>query len=271
MMLWGAKGYLQEKTAMPAFIITLGGMMAYRGMAYLIASQEIPLRGDNILLTFGTGTVPLWAGWLLVVFCLGWGAWRCVRAKGLQRQHWWMTAIPYLCVAGIIIFMQLPHAGVPVHARGIAWLSLCWLGTTALCHAIASETVFGRHCYATGGNREAARLSGIPVARVNVRVFIGMGLLVALASFMYLGQLGTAESGAGELAELDAIAACVLGGVSLMGGRGNITAVALGALFMQALTSGLQQCQVATGYQMLIKASVLVTVVALDHVVAKKQ
>jgi D-xylose transport system permease protein len=119
--------------------------------------------------------------------------------------------------------------------------------------------------YASGGNAEAALLCGVRVRRVNIMAFLIMGALTALASLMYLGQQGTAESAAGQLAELDAIAACVIGGVSLRGGRGSIPGAVLGALIMQALTSGLYQCNVESGYQFIIKAAVLVGVIALDH------
>jgi len=122
-----------------------------------------------------------------------------------------------------------------------------------------------------GGNREAARLSGVPVQRVNLIAFVIMGALTALASLMYLGQQGTAESSAGQLAELDAIAACVIGGISLQGGRGGISGAALGALIMQALTSGLYQCNVESGYQFMIKAAVLVVVVAVDHLLRRTE
>ncbi len=116
---------------------------------------------------------------------------------------------------------------------------------------------------------EAAALCGIHVKGVTVIAFLSMGVLASLASLMYLGQQGTAESSAGNLAELDAIAACVIGGVSLRGGKGSIIGAVLGTLIMQSLTSGLYQCNVESGYQMVIKAVVLIAVVAFDHVLRK--
>jgi D-xylose transport system permease protein len=270
MALWGAKGLLQVKTGMPAFIITLGGMMGYRGLAYLVARREIPVDPDNFISSLGTGYLNLGVGWVLLAVILAGGVWRAWRARLEARDAWYMTFAPALLLAAVIVFLQMEHEGVRTATRGIAYLTLLWGVAAFIMSHVAEHTVFGRHLYATGGNREAASLCGVHTARVTVMAFVSMGILTALASLMYVGQQGTAESSAGNMAELDAIAACVLGGVSLMGGRGSVSGAVLGALIMQSLTSGLYQCNVETGYQMLIKAAVLVVVVALDHAFRKQ-
>lgn len=269
-LLWGLKGLLQVRTGMPAFIITLSGMMGYRGLSYLIAVREIPIAYDGFISRIGTGYLPLNAGWaVLGLVALG-GIVRAVNARRNGVAGWRFTAVPALLAACAILFLQAKHPGVREETRGLAYLTCIWALAAAGMSYVANHTVFGRHVYATGGNIEAALLCGIRVKRVTILTFMTMGFLTALASIMYLGQQGTAESSAGQLAELDAIAACVLGGVSLMGGKGTILGAALGALIMQSLTAGLYQCNVETGYQMIIKASVLVSVVALDHGLRKK-
>jgi D-xylose transport system permease protein len=270
MALWGAKGLLQVKTGMPAFIITLGGMMGYRGLAYLVARREIPVDPDNFIARIGTGYLDLRLGWVLLGLVLAGGIWGTWRARKEARDAWYLSAAPAVLVAAVIVFLQMEHEGVRSATRGIAYLTLLWAGAAFVMSYLADHTVFGRHLYATGGNSEAASLCGIHTSRVTIMAFVSMGVLAALASLMYVGQQGTAESSAGNMAELDAIAACVLGGVSLMGGRGSVSGAVLGALIMQSLTSGLYQCNVETGYQMLIKAAVLVIVVALDHAFRKQ-
>lgn len=261
MLLWGAMGTLQTTTGMPAFIITLGGMMGFRGLAYLIVPREIPIDYEGMISTLGTGNLPRLFGWGLLSAILAVSVLQLLRVRRHPTRYGYLTVVPTLLIGGFVLFLQL--------YRGVAYLTLLWGGAALVMGYLAGNTVFGRHVYAVGGNAEAARLCGIRVGRVNIIAFVLMGALTALASIMYLGQQGTAESNAGILAELDAIAACVIGGVSLRGGKGTISGAVLGALIMQSLTAGLNQCGVQTGWQMLIKAGVLVIVVALDHILRR--
>ncbi len=263
--LWIGKGLLQVKTGMPAFIITLGGFMAYRGLALNIAAREIALPPENVMSRLGTGTFPLWFGWSVVTGLLALAVFRVVRNKGTKGGTAWGGMVALLLTAGLIVFLQLPHKHVLPQARGISILTGIWGLVVILTYYVTEHTVWGRHLYATGGNREAAYLCGIEVNRVTVVGFTILGGLTSIAAMMELGQQGTAVSGAGNLLELDVIAACVLGGVSLRGGKGTILGATLGALIMQVLGSGLYQCSVQTGTQMLIKALVLIVFAALNH------
>jgi D-xylose transport system permease protein len=265
MVLWGLKGLLQTKTGMPAFIITLGGMMGYRGLALLIAKRERPIPAGNLIDRIGTGYLSLTLGWLVLAIVVAFAIYALLSARKHRVPAWYMAWVPAGLMAAVILFLQLPHEGVLDSSRGIAYLTGLWAASALIMTYVSRNTVFGRHLYASGGNAEAAMLCGIRVNRINIVGFAIMGTLAALASLMYLGQQGTAESSAGQLAELDAIAACVIGGVSLQGGRGSISGAVLGALIMQSLTSGLYQCNVESGYQYIIKAVVLVGVIALDH------
>lgn len=264
-VLWMAKGILQVKTGMPAFIITLGGFMAYRGLALNIAAREIALPTENMLSRMGTGTFPLWVGWTVVFLLVG-GA--SIQGFQLIRQHrssGWGTLFTLLITAGIVVFLQVPHENVLPQARGLSILTGIWGVVVFISIYLTEQTVWGRHLYATGGNQEAAYLCGIDVRRVTIVGFAILGVLTAIAAMMELGQQGTAVSGAGNLLELDVIAACVLGGVSLRGGKGTILGATLGALIMQVLGSGLYQCNVQVGTQMVIKALVLILFAALNH------
>lgn len=269
MVLWGLKGVLQVSTGMPAFIITLGGMMGYHGLALLIAKRERPIPTGSIVDQIGTGYLPPHLGWLVFAVVAFLAVYSVYSARRHHAGTWYLAWIPCGLMAVTVLFLQIPHHGVLPSSRGIAYLTGLWAIAALVMHYLSQNTVFGRHMYATGGNKEAAELCGVRVKRINIIAFAIMGVLTALASLMYLGQQGTAESAAGQLAELDAIAACVIGGVSLQGGRGSISGAVLGTLIMQFLTSGLYQCNVESGYQFIIKAVVLVTVVALDHLLRK--
>jgi D-xylose transport system permease protein len=131
---------------------------------------------------------------------------------------------------------------------------------------VTNSTVFGRYLYAIGGNTEAARLSGINT-RLNVlKVFVLLGVLTGIAGVIFAARQGSASPGAGVLKELDAIAACVIGGASLMGGRGTIFGACLGALIMASLDNGMSLLNVRDFMQELIKGTILVAAVGLDMI-----
>jgi D-xylose transport system permease protein len=135
---------------------------------------------------------------------------------------------------------------------------------------ITRKTPFGRYLYAIGGNPEAAKYSGINL-RVHVLLaFAILGLLAAVAAVIYTARVGSAGPDAGTLLELDAIAACVIGGASLRGGRGTVLGACLGALFMVSLDNGMSLKNVPDFIQDIIKGGILVAAVGLD-VVGKRR
>ncbi|HYP52880.1 MAG TPA: hypothetical protein VEQ42_05035, partial [Pyrinomonadaceae bacterium] len=159
----------------------------------------------------------------------------------------------------VVAFIRVlnSYAGVPVPV--IILIVVALLGAF-----LTQNTTFGRYLYAIGGNPEAARLSGIDVRAHVWAVFCIMGALVGVASVIYTARVGSASPDAGNLLELDAIAACVIGGTSLMGGRGTVFGACLGALFMASLDNGMQLLNVQNYTQFIIKGAILVAAVGLD-------
>jgi len=135
---------------------------------------------------------------------------------------------------------------------------------------ITTQTVFGRHIYAFGGNKVAARLSGINTKRVLFLVYTNMGLLAALAGIIFAGRLNSATPKAGDGFELDAIAACFIGGASTTGGIGTIVGAIIGGLLMGVLNNGMQYMGLDPNWQLVIKGMVLLAAVAFD-VISKKR
>jgi putative multiple sugar transport system permease protein len=129
---------------------------------------------------------------------------------------------------------------------------------------ITSKTVLGRHIYAVGGNPEAAELSGISVKRITHVVFGSMGMLAALSGVLYAARLQSATTTAGNLFELDAIAATFVGGVSAAGGVGKVMGSLIGALVMTSLTSGMNLMGIDISYQYIVRATVLAAAVIFD-------
>ncbi len=130
---------------------------------------------------------------------------------------------------------------------------------------LLTRTVFGRRVYAVGGNEEATRLSGVHVGRVKLGVYVLMGALAALGGLLLAARLGAGDPKAGQLFELTAIAAVVVGGTSLAGGRGGVWGTVLGALIIGVLSNGLVLLDVSAFYQMVVKGMVILAAVALDR------
>ena len=161
------------------------------------------------------------------------------------------TGFPWL---GNGLFLDIP---VPIWLLAIA---------TVLAIGLANRTTFGRHVYAVGGNERAAALSGVRVRKVRARVYVISGGLAALAGIVIAAQLDSANASAGTGYELNAIAAAVLGGTSLMGGKGTVSGSVIGALVIAVLVDGLILLGVSDFWQMIITGFVIVAAVAIDQV-----
>ena len=156
----------------------------------------------------------------------------------------------------LTVVMNL-HRGLP--------LPLLILGAVAvLVHLVTHHTPMGRYLYAIGGNEDAAVLSGVPIARVITAAYLILGLIVALTGLMQTAYGGYTTTTVGKLMELDAIAACVIGGTSLKGGRGSVFGVLLGSLIMALLLNGMTLLAVSPALKLIARGSVLVLAVWMD-------
>lgn len=165
------------------------------------------------------------------------------------------------------IFMTFGYGtflGVPVPI----WIMLLFLLVT---HVILKYTALGRAVYAVGGNDEAARLSGIPVRRVQLFTYIYSGLAAALAAIVLTGRLNSAQPTAGVMFELDAIAAVVVGGTSLFGGRGGVFGTLVGALIIGVINNGMNLLNVPSFYQQIVKGGVILAALLIDRIVSTKR
>ena len=235
------QGYLVAYQRIPAFIVTLGGFLAYRGLMLAFTKGEtIPLP-NNWLKAIGNAYLSPTLGWGLMIAGLGISGYRFYRQRTARLQYGTENTSPRIFLlkivgtsALIVMFIAVmnAHKGVP--------FPVCILfGLAFVFHFIANHTRFGRYVYAVGGNAEAAYLSGVNVRRITLRVFATMGALMGIAGVVLTARVGSASPEAGRLLELDAIAACVIGGASLMGGRGSIFGAVLGAFVMESLNNGM--------------------------------
>ena len=256
------QGYLVAYQRIPAFIVTLGGFLAYRGLMLAFTKGETILLPDNWLKAIGNAYLSPTLGWSLMFVGLGVSGYRFYRQHryGTERVSWGTFLLRIVGTSVLIvvfIVVMNTHKGVP--------LPVCILfGLAYVFHFVAGRTRFGRYVYAVGGNAEAAYLSGVNVRAITLRVFATMGALMAVAGVVLTARVGSASPEAGRLLELDAIAACVIGGASLMGGRGSIFGAILGAFVMESLNNGMSMANMDASWQDIIKGVVLVAAVGFD-------
>ncbi|SHM20876.1 multiple monosaccharide ABC transporter permease [Cryptosporangium aurantiacum] len=267
------QGYWIAYFGIPAFIVTLGGMLAFRGAAQIALQNEqiapfpegFRALGSGFLPTFGTtGYEPLTmilgslAALALVVSAF---RQRLERRKyDLEDEPlWWFVAKQAFAVALILLVtVQLAsYDGTPIV---LVILGVLVVGYTA----VMSRSVFGRHIYAIGGNLAAAELSGVKAKRVTFWLFVNMGVISALAGLVFTAGLNLAGPSAGTNFELDAISAVFIGGAAVTGGIGTIPGAIIGGLIIGILNNGMSILGVGTEWQQLIKGLVLLAAVAFD-------
>ena len=276
LVLWMAMGALIVRERIPAFIITLGGLLIFKGAFWLvIGSHTIPVVAGgqsnlySLLTTFYFP--PLASGALIaavfaVLVVLNLRARRRRAALGFAVDDAEMAFLKlFLTAQGLLLFVLTVN-----QFRGIP-LPVVILGAVALViQVITRHTPFGRHLYAIGGNEEAAFVSGVPVQRTVIGAFTLLGGIVAVTGLMQTAYAGASTTTVGDSMELDAIAACVIGGTSLRGGRGTVLGVIFGALIMASLLNGMTLLAVAPELKFIVRGVVLTLAVWMDVKLAKR-
>ncbi|HXT61622.1 MAG TPA: hypothetical protein VN696_01165 [Pyrinomonadaceae bacterium] len=258
--------------SVPAFIVTLGGLQAWRGIILkLTKGATIPVELP-LFRSLGRDFINQRVGFALALIAIVLIILTNVR-RGRARQRHGLQAVslastvvrilvPSLAIVGFIFLMN-KAGGVPIPVIVLVVVALGGAFLTA-------NTTFGRYLYAIGGNPDAARLSGINLKRYILLAFCLMGALAGVASILHTARVGSASPDAGTLMELDAIASCVIGGTSLMGGRGTVFGAVLGALILASLDNGMSLLNVENWAQYVVKGGVLVAAVGVDMVGRRK-
>ena len=266
LLIGALQGALVAYVSIPAFIVTLGGLEAWRGVILkLTKGATIPVELP-FFRSLGRDLIDPRIGIVLAIAGIAAIVWSNIRRSRARQRHGLPARSAGAIVARIVgpslvivIFIVLMNkaGGVPI--------PVIFLLATALVGAfLTANTTFGRYLYAIGGNPEAARLSGINLRHHILAAFCLMGALAGLASLLHTARVGSASPDAGQLMELDAIASCVIGGASLMGGRGTIFGAVLGALILASLDNGMSLLNVESWAQYVVKGGVLVAAVGFD-------
>ncbi len=266
------------KLGVPAFVASLAGWLIYRGLLGLVtAGSGTIIISNKIYNAIGNGFIPdipdfgfldnvhkltILLGIIGVILYV-----RSALSSRRKKQAYNFEVMPMNIFIVQLVFISLLMLGltwVLASYNGLSWTFVIVLIVVGIYSFITTQTVLGRHIYATGGNPEAAQLSGINVSRITFIVFASMGMLSALSGILFSSRLQSATTTAGQLFEMDAIAAAYVGGVSAAGGVGSIFGSLIGALVMISLTSGMNLMGVDANVQYVVRGLVLVAAVIFD-------
>lgn len=268
------QGFWVAYVRVPSFIVTLAGMLLFRGLTMLVLKGQSVGPFPDAFRSLSSGFIPDWLGGsglhltsmlfgALLSAMLIWNEWR-KRQTDIRYQFevmpvgYFIIQMAVLAAAlNLFIFVLARYEGIPNIL--IILLILIFLYTF-----VTNRTVMGRHIYAMGGNEKAAMLSGVKTKRVSFWVFVNMGTLAALSGLIFAARLNAATPKAGVNFELDAIAACFIGGASMSGGVGTVIGAVIGGLVMGVMNNGMSILGVGIDWQQGIKGLVLLLAVAFD-------
>lgn len=266
------QGSIIAYIGVPAFIVTLGGMMMFRGGVLGVTGSKTVVPIEEPLRLMAQGYLPVKLGWLIALVVTGlivfsmFNSRRKKKAYGFELRPMWIDGL----IASLLSILFLGYTWIMNSYRGIQLPVLILAMVAFVVHYLATNTRFGRYVYALGGNKEATRLSGIDIKKNILLVHILVGVMCGFAGLILTGYVAAGTTGGGKDYELEAIAACVIGGVSLSGGAGTIIGTIVGALVMASLVNGMSVMNMPIFWQYIIKGVVLILAVSLDVSSKKK-
>jgi D-xylose transport system permease protein len=260
------QGYIIAYQGLPAFIVTLAGMWLFNGLILGVTEGKTIAAHQAVFSDIAQGYIPPVWGLVIFVVILAFLVWNVFSGRRGKQKYGFKLRPLYLDLLGagvpaVLVLAYIlsvnAYKGIPVPVLLLAAVAMVMV-------YVSNNTRFGRYAYAIGGNREAARLSGININSVIFRVFVLMGFLCGVGGIVLASYVGYGTIAAGTGYELDAIAACILGGTSTLGGVGTIPGALIGALIIASLSTGLQMMNVAPAWQFIVKAIILVLAVFAD-------
>jgi len=280
--LW--QGWWISYRGIPSFVTTLAGLLMFRGAAYLVTDGRTVAPMDKTYQILGggiDGSIGATWSWILAGVAIAWMLINTITVRrsclkyGFKVKPLWVQLLflsfGTALVCGFVLVMNAyykPRTEIP---RGIPVPVLIMICVVVGMSLLAKITRFGRYVFAIGGNPEAAELSGIAVKKITTFVFMVMGILCGVAAVITTARLNAGANSMGMLAELNVIAAAVIGGTSLAGGQGTIYGAILGAVIMQSLDSGMVLLGISSAMRQLVIGAVLIVAVWFDVVYNKNR
>jgi putative multiple sugar transport system permease protein len=268
------QGFWVAYVGIPAFIVTLAGMLLFRGLTFEVLENvslsPFPqsyqkVAGGFLNGLFGGNGYDVFTLVIAAVAVVGYAVSAYRSRLGRLRYQQSVEALPLFILKLVLIAaVVMAFAWRLANSRGLPVVLIILAALILIYNTVTTRTVFGRHVYAIGGNLNAAQLSGVKVKQVNFWIFVNMGLLAGVAGAIYSSRSNGAQPGAGNMFELDAIAACFIGGASTTGGVGRVTGAMVGGLIMAVMSNGMQLMGVPQSTQQIVKGLVLLLAVAFD-------
>jgi len=269
-------GYWVAYWGVPAFVVTLAGLLIFRNATFVVASGRTVAPMKQTFSLLGAGSIGAEATWIVGLLGMAFIIYQALGNRRSRLKHrlpvrplwaeWVVNGVLILFTLAFVLVMNAytyPGTNIP---RGIPIPVVITLVVLIFLAWMTRSTRFGRYIFAMGGNPEAARLAGINVRRIMVQVFMLMGFLTALAAAVQAARLNAATAGLGTNLELSVIAAAVIGGTALAGGSGTIVGAALGALLTSSLQNGMVLMGIPTEWQNIVLGIVLLAAVFYNTV-----
>ncbi len=271
------QGWWFARLHVPSFIVTLAGFIGWQGVLLLVLGSSGTINlNDPLIVGLANTRLPVAFGWalgiagLVVLWAVEINTYRRRRQSGIQTQplsglitRAVITSVITLAVIGFMSVNRNPNRSVVIN--GVPLAVVIFIGFVVLFDFITTRTRFGRYIFAVGGSAEAARRAGINVSRIRIQVFVLAGILAACGGILAGSRLFAVNqsSGSGDVL-LNAIAAAVIGGTSLFGGRGSTWSALLGALVIGAIANGMDLLALASSIRFMVTGAVLLLAVTLD-------
>lgn len=268
------QGFWVAFVGIPAFIVTLAGMLLFRGLTFIVLSNVSlsPFGGTYYSIAngffnglFGGYGVDVFTLVIFAIGVVGYAVWQVRTRRGKIAHQQTIEALPWFIAKIVIIAAVVMWFGYQLStSRGLPFVLILLAVLIITYSVITQKSVFGRHVYAIGGNLHAALLSGVNVRKINFWIFVNMGLLAGVAGVVFSSRTNGAQPGAGNMFELDAIAACFIGGAAVTGGVGRVGGAIIGGLIMAVMSNGMQLMGLDQATQQVVKGLVLLIAVAFD-------
>jgi D-xylose transport system permease protein len=260
------QGYIIAYMRVTSFIVTLAGQWILNGLILLVTQGKTIPANQPTLSIVAQRYFPIWVGWVIAAVVVAFLFYNMFTGRRRKASYGFTLAPFYQDLAKTTFFslLVIGYMAMVNEYHGFQ-IPVAILAVVAVVMAyVAANTRFGRYAYAIGGNREAARLSGINIKNQVFTIFVLMGLLCGVSGVTLASYVGYGTIAAGGGYELDAIAACILGGTSTLGGEGTIFGAMVGALIMASLTTGLQMMNTPAALQYVVKGAILIVAVTID-------
>ena len=262
------QGFFVARVGVPSFVVTLAGLLGWNGvLLQIIGSSGTIVIQSSLINGIANEYMSAALSWIVAIALVA-----AYTFQGLsnvyRRRQAGLPNDPMVFVIGRIVILAIAAIAVVVIAdsdRGLPYVTLIMVGSYVIWTFVAERTRFGRHIYAVGGNAEAARRAGINVANIKIVVFAISGFMAALGGLVLASRLSSVDtSTGGGTILLYSIAAAVIGGTSLFGGRGTVKSAFLGAIVITMIDNGLGLLNVSAGTKYIVTALVLLAAVTLD-------